>query len=273
MLQPKASPMQKNNTQPAPNRLAHPIDDPNIRRNRQKYSFTDLEVLYEDNHLIAINKIVGLPVQSDKSGDTPLLEYVKDYIKHQKGKQGEAFAELIHRIDRPVSGIVLCARTSKCLERMNELFKKRQLTKTYYALVKNKPKESEGKLIHYLQKDAAKNKSTAYMQNAVGRKESELEYKILGPKILVKSDSYFLLEVKLVTGRHHQIRVQLARIGCPIKGDIKYGYNSFNDNGSISLHARSIQFEHPISGAMIELSAPFPSGDIWDHVKQIPLLA
>ncbi len=221
-----------------------------------------LEVLYEDNHIIAINKKVGDIVQGDKTGDKTLMEFVKEYVKEKYQKPGAAFLGVIHRIDRPVSGVVLFARTSKALERMNELFREKKIQKTYWAVVKNKPENETGSLIHYLKKDEAKNKSKAYEKEVKDSLRSWLDY-----KIIVKSDNYFLLEINPHTGRHHQIRAQLAAIGCPIKGDVKYGFDRTNEDGSIHLHARKISFIHPIKKEEITITAPVPDEKLWKYFE------
>lgn len=220
-----------------------------------------LEVLYEDNHIIAINKKTSDIVQADKTGDTPLSEEVKAYIKKKYNKPGEVFLGVPHRVDRPVSGVVIFARTSKALTRLNKMFQEheKEITKIYWAIVGNLPEEDHAVLKHYLVRDSEKNKSHAYNQPKAGAKESILEYKLLG-----SSQRYYLLEVKLYTGRHHQIRCQLAKIGCPIKGDLKYGFPRSNENGGISLHARSISFKHPVSQEQITITAKPPLNDsLW----------
>ncbi|SMO71621.1 RluA family pseudouridine synthase [Solitalea koreensis] len=222
------------------------------------FNYKDLEILYEDNHIIAVNKPSGIPVQGDISGDKPLIDHVKDYIKYTFNKPGEAFAGLIHRIDRPVSGVILFARTSKALERFNALFKSRDIHKTYWALVKNQPPKPEGNLINYLKKNQEKNTSKAYDTEVPGSSRSELNYKVIG-----KSDSYYLIEVDPITGRHHQIRVQLSNIGCPIRGDKKYGYQRSNPDLSINLHARKINFIHPVKKEEMTITAPLPKDPIW----------
>ncbi len=216
-------------------------------------------VIYSDNHLIIINKLPSEIVQGDKTGDTPLSETVKTYIKEKYKKPGNVFTGVIHRIDRPTSGAVIFARTSKALSRMNELVKVRGIKKTYWAIVKNMPKEPEAELKHYLIRNNKKNKSTAYNTPSPNSKEAVLNYKIIG-----KSDIYFLLEIDLITGRHHQIRAQLAAIGSPVKGDLKYGFPRSNKDGSISLHARSIEFTHPVKKELIKVVAPTPGNGLWD---------
>ncbi len=220
-----------------------------------------LEVLYEDNHIIAVNKKISDIVQADKTGDTPLSEEVKAYIKKKYNKPGDVFLGIPHRVDRPVSGVVIFARTSKALTRLNKMFQEheKEITKIYWAIVGNLPEEDHAILTHYLVRDTEKNKSHAYNQPKSGSKEAKLEYKLLG-----SSQRYYLLEVKLYTGRHHQIRCQLAKIGCPIKGDLKYGFPRSNENGGIYLHARSISFKHPVSQEMITITAKPPLEDnLW----------
>lgn len=223
-----------------------------------------LEVLYEDNHIIAINKKVSDIVQGDKTGDTPLSDFVKLYLKDKYNKPGNVFVGVTHRLDRPTSGIVLFARTSKALARLNEMFKQKQsIRKTYWAVVKKPPERSHGQLQNYLFKDTKRNKSFVCDKNKDGAKEAILNYKLIS-----HSDSFYLLEIELHTGRHHQIRVQLSHIGCPIKGDLKYGYARSNPNAGISLHARRIEFTHPVSKDIIEITAPVPDDKIWKFFEQ-----
>ncbi len=217
-----------------------------------------MNVLFEDNHLIVLNKQSGEIVQGDKTGDKPLSEIVKDYLREKYNKPGAAFIGVVHRIDRPVSGIIIFARTSKALARMNELFREKKIKKTYWAVVKNKPPEDAGTLIHYLKKDEKTNKSKPFNHEVPGSLRSWLDYKVIG-----KSDNYYLLEVDPHTGRHHQIRVQLATIGCPIKGDVKYGFDRTNEDGSIHLHARKVEFIHPVRKEEITIIAPTPADSIW----------
>ncbi len=220
-----------------------------------------LEVLYEDNHIIAVNKKNSDIVQADKTGDIPLAEEVKAYIKKKYNKPGEVFLGVPHRVDRPVSGVVIFTRTSKALTRLNKMFQEheKEITKIYWAIVGNLPSEDHALLTHYLVRDQEKNKSYAYNQPKSGAKEAKLEYKLLG-----SSQRYYLLEVKLYTGRHHQIRCQLAKIGCPIKGDLKYGFSRSNEGGGISLHARSISFKHPVTQEMLTITANPPIKDpLW----------
>lgn len=216
-------------------------------------------VLFEDNHLIIINKLASEIVQGDKTGDIPLSETVKSYIKEKYNKPGRVFLGVVHRIDRPVSGAVIFARTSKALTRMNEMLKNKAIAKKYLAVVAVCPPAPSGKLIHYLKKNEKQNKSYVVHENTPGAKRAELLY-----KLIAKSDRYFLLEVELLTGRHHQVRAQLAAIGSPIKGDLKYGYDRSNPGGSIHLHARSVSFTHPVSGETVHVLAPLPAGEsIW----------
>lgn len=218
-----------------------------------------LEVLYEDNHIIAINKKSGHIVQGDKTGDKPLSELVKEFLKEKYNKPGAVFTGVVHRIDRPVSGVILFAKTSKALSRLNKMFQDKKIQKTYWALVKNSPKNHEDHLVHYLKKNQAKNKSTAYPKMIEGALKSELKY-----SVIKKLNSYTLLEVLPYTGRHHQIRVQLSTIGSPIKGDLKYGAKRSNPDGSVSLHARHIEFIHPVKKETIHITAPPPNDPIWN---------
>ncbi|MCC8173348.1 MAG: RluA family pseudouridine synthase [Odoribacter sp.] len=220
-----------------------------------------LEILYEDNHIIAVNKKTSDIVQLDKTEDKPLSEEVKEYIKKKYNKPGAVFLGVPHRIDRPVSGVVIFARTSKALTRLNKMFQDHDesLTKTYWAIVGNLPPEDSGLLKHYLVRNGEKNKTYAYDKEKKGGKEARLEYKLIG-----RSQRYYLLEINLLTGRHHQIRCQLAKIGCPIKGDLKYGFPRSNEGGGISLHAREISFIHPVTKERISIVAPTPKNDtLW----------
>ena len=217
-----------------------------------------MQVLYEDNHIIIVSKSAGEIVQGDKTGDTPLSETVKAYIKEKYAKPGAVFLGVVHRLDRPVSGVVLFARTSKALARLNEMFRTQAVQKTYWALVQNTPREPEATLTHYLVRNEKQNKSYAYDHERANAKKAVLDYKIIG-----HTDRYTLLEIHLHTGRHHQIRCQLAAIGCPIRGDLKYGAPRSNPDGSISLHARSIRFEHPVSHEEIVVEAPLPDEGPW----------
>ncbi|MDD2245031.1 MAG: RluA family pseudouridine synthase [Dysgonamonadaceae bacterium] len=217
-----------------------------------------MKVLYEDNHLIIVNKAPSEIVQGDKTGDKPLSETVKEYLKEKYNKPGNVFCGVTHRLDRPTSGVVVFTKTSKALSRMNEMFKNGEVDKTYWAIVKNMPPKDEATLIHYLIKNEKTNKSMAYDTEKPHTKKAVLHY-----KLIARSDNYFLLEVKIDTGRHHQIRCQLSKIGCPIKGDLKYGADRSNPDGSISLHARNISFIHPVSKEQINVSAPVPENNLW----------
>ena len=221
----------------------------------------NLQILHEDNHIIVINKRVGDIVQGDKTGDKPLLEVVKEYLKDKYNKPGEVFLGVIHRLDRPTTGIVLFARTSKALTRMNALFSNRETQKTYWAIVKNKPENSEDKLVHYLKRNEKNNTSKAHSNEVPESKIASLDY-----KIMASLQNYYALEINLHTGRHHQIRAQLAAIGSPIKGDLKYGFDRSNPDGGIHLHARKIVFIHPVSKENIEITAPAPNDTIWNAI-------
>ena len=221
----------------------------------------NLQILHEDNHLIVINKRVGDIVQGDKTGDKPLSEIVKEYIKDRYNKPGEVFLGTVHRLDRPTTGIVVFARTSKALTRMNELFSNRETQKTYWAVVKNKPDISEDVLTHYIKRNEKNNTSKAHIKEVSDSKLAILDYKII--KIL---DNYVALEINLHTGRHHQIRAQLAAIGCPIKGDLKYGFDRSNTDGGIHLHARKLCFVHPVSKENLEITASVPDDSIWNAI-------
>jgi 23S rRNA pseudouridine1911/1915/1917 synthase len=217
-----------------------------------------MEVIFEDNHILAINKPVADIVQVDKTGDLSLEQKLKQYIKEKYNKPGEAFLGVIHRIDRPVSGVVLFAKTSKALSRFNEMFQDKKIKKTYWAIVKEKPPKEADTLTHFLIRDNTKNKTYVSDNEIENSKKAVLTYKIID-----KSDNFFLLEVDLQTGRHHQIRCQLAKIGCPIKGDLKYGYPRSNDDGGICLHARSIEFEHPVTHEQVKIIATLPGNNLW----------
>ncbi len=222
---------------------------------------SNLQTLYEDNHIIIINKRVGDISQGDKTGDTPLSDIVKDYIKNKYDKPGKVFLGVVHRLDRPTSGVIVFARTSKALERLNKMLREKQLKKTYWAIVKNKPIKAEDTLVHYLKKNPKNNKSTAFKKPTDESKKAILHY-----KIHKELDTYTLLEIDLETGRHHQIRTQLAAIGSPIKGDLKYGFDRSNKNGGIHLHARKIAFMHPVSKEKLTIVAPTPNDDvIWNN--------
>ncbi len=218
------------------------------------------EILYEDNHLIILNKKVSEIVQGDSTGDLPLTEKVKDHIRKRDHKPGEAYLGLPHRLDRPVSGVIVFAKTSKALARMSEIFRSKNVKKTYWAIVKEKPENESQTLISYLRKNEKQNKSYVCKKEEKGAKEASLTYRITG-----RSDNYYLLEIDLHTGRHHQIRAQLASIGCPVKGDLKYGFPRSNKNKGISLHARSIEFIHPVKKKNLKILAPPPEDDIFKH--------
>lgn len=219
----------------------------------------EIDVLFEDNHIIAINKKPSQLVQGDKTNDEPLSEMVKKYIKLKYNKPGEVFIGVVHRLDRPVSGIVLFAKTSKALSRLNELFRTKNIQKTYWAVVKNTPKKTQDTLVNFLIKDEKTNKSRAFNEERKNALRSELSYKTIG-----KTDNYYLLEVLPITGRHHQIRVQLAHMGCPIKGDLKYGFDRSNKDASIHLHARKIEFIHPVKNEKIIIEATPPNDPVWN---------
>lgn len=221
-----------------------------------------MTVVYEDNHLIVVNKSSSEIVQGDKTGDTPLSEMVKQYIKEKYAKPGNVFLGVTHRLDRPVSGLVVFAKTGKALSRLNEMFRLGSVKKTYWAIVRQCPPAAEGELVHYLVRNEKQNKSYAYDKEVPNSRKAILSYRLIG-----RSDNYYLLEVDLKTGRHHQIRCQLAKMGCPIKGDLKYGFPRSNPDGSICLHARKIQFVHPVSKEEITLTAPVPEGNLWNGFR------
>lgn len=221
---------------------------------------TNLQVLYEDNHIIIVNKRPGDIVQGDKTGDKPLSEVVKSYLKEKYNKPGNVYLGVVHRLDRPTSGIVVFAKTSKALPRLNKLFKEKDAKKTYWAVVKNAPPKQGDTLIHFLKRNPKQNKSYAHIKEVPDSKEAILDY-----RVLKKLDNYYLLEVDLQTGRHHQIRSQLSAIGCPIKGDLKYGFDRSNKDASIHLHARELRFVHPIKKEEIHLVAPPPDEVLWNN--------
>ncbi|MCZ8197041.1 MAG: RNA pseudouridine synthase [Flavobacterium sp.] len=222
---------------------------------------SNLQILHEDNHIIVINKRVGDIVQGDKTGDKPLSEIVKEYIKDKYNKPGDVFLGVVHRLDRPTTGIVVFARTSKALERLNKMFSERETQKTYWAVVKNKPPKTEDKLVHFLKRNEKNNTSKAHSKEVPESKIASLDY-----QIIKELNNYFVLEINLHTGRHHQIRAQLQAIGCPIKGDLKYGFDRSNPDGGIHLHARKLAFVHPVSKENIEIIAPTPSDSIWKSI-------
>ncbi len=223
-----------------------------------------MEILFEDNHIIAVNKKISDIVQGDKTGDEPLSEKVKSYIKKKYDKPGAVYLGVTHRLDRPVSGALLFARTSKALTRLNEMFLQKEIKKTYWAIVKEKPEKEADTINHYLVRDQKKNKSFAYNKEMKNSKLASLSY-----KIVASSDNYYLLEVDLHTGRHHQIRSQLAKIGCPIKGDLKYGFPRSNPDGGISLHSRRIEFIHPVKKEKISVVANPPDDSLWKYFVSI----
>lgn len=222
-----------------------------------------MEVVYEDNHIIVVNKAPGEIVQGDKTGDTPLVESVRAYIKEKYAKPGNVFCGLVHRLDRPVAGLVVFARTSKALSRMNELFRNGGVRKTYWAITRNVPRQPQERLTHWITSVERNNKSYASLRPVAGAKEASLSY-----RHIASSDRYHLLEINLETGRKHQIRVQLSSIGCPVRGDLKYGDKRSNPDGSISLMARHIEFVHPVSGEPLSLTAPLPAADkLWQVLE------
>lgn len=222
-----------------------------------------LEVLYEDNHIIAVNKRCGDLVQGDKTGDSTLADEVKAYIKWKYKKPGDVFLGIVHRIDRPVSGVVLFARTSKALTRLNAMFQEKTIKKTYWALVDRRPEQETGRLVHYIKKNEEKNKAHVFDKEKGNSKQAILDY-----SLVVSFTNYHLLSVNLETGRHHQIRAQLARIGCHIKGDLKYGAKRSNEDGGISLHSREIAFTHPVKLEPLVITATPPDENIWREFMQ-----
>ena len=219
----------------------------------------NLQILYEDNHLIAVNKRPGDIVQGDKTGDMPLSEIVKQYIKEKYNKLGNVYLGVAHRLDRPTSGIVVFAKSSKALPRLNKLFAEKEAKKTYWAVVKNMPPKTRDTLTHWLKRNTKQNKSYANIKEVPDSKKAVLDY-----EIIKKLDNYFLLEIDLKTGRHHQIRAQLTAIGCPVKGDLKYGFDRSNKDASIHLHARKLMFIHPVKKEKLEFIAPPPNDPIWN---------
>lgn len=218
-----------------------------------------MTILYEDNHLVIVNKQAGEIVQGDKTGDTPLSDFVKDWLKEKYNKPGNVYLGVVHRLDRPVSGVVLFAKTSKALPRLNKMFAEHnKVNKTYWAIVQNRPQEPQGTLTHWLTRQEKNNTARAYDREVPGSKKAVLDY-----ELIASGDKYHLLEIHLHTGRHHQIRCQLAKIGCPIKGDLKYGAPRSNPDGSISLHARTLTLEHPVNHESISVTAPVPDDKLW----------
>ena len=227
---------------------------------KKEHSTVDnLQVLFEDNHLIVINKRPGDIVQGDKTGDKPLSDTVKAYLKKKYNKPGNVYLGVVHRLDRPTSGVVVFARTSKALPRLNKLFAEKDAKKTYWAIVKNLPEEPKKRLVHWMKRNTKQNKSYAHIKEVPDSKKAILTY-----RILKQLNNYYLLEIDLETGRHHQIRSQMTAIGCPIKGDLKYGFNRSNENGSIHLHARKLHLTHPVKKEALEIIAPPPNDPIWN---------
>ena len=238
-----------------------------ITNNRQELSIVNnpLSILYEDNHLIAVNKTCRDIVQGDKTGDMPLSEKLKVWLKVKYNKPGNVFIGVTHRLDRPVSGVVLFAKTSKALARLNEMFRLGEVRKTYWAIVKNKPAADEGELVHWLVRNEKQNKSYAYDAERPNSKKAILHY-----RVIARSENYYLLEIDLKTGRHHQIRCQLSKMGCPIKGDLKYGFPRSNRDGGISLHARKAELIHPVSKQALTIVAPVPDDPLWRALSTHP---
>ncbi|WP_026915655.1 RluA family pseudouridine synthase [Christiangramia portivictoriae] len=221
----------------------------------------NLQVLHEDNHIIIVNKRPGDIVQGDKTGDKPLSEVVKSYIKEKYNKPGNVYLGVVHRLDRPTSGIVLFSKTSKALPRLNKLFQNKDAKKTYWAVVKEKPPKQSGELIHFMKRNSKQNKSYAHKNEVPDSKKAILDY-----QLIKELDRYYVLEIDLHTGRHHQIRSQLSAIGCPIKGDLKYGFDRSNRDASIHLHSRELRFIHPVKKEEIHITAPPPKDPIWDAI-------
>jgi len=228
-----------------------------------KKNSIEKDILYEDNHLIILNKKPSAIVQGDKTGDEPLSESLKQYLKIKHGKPGNVFMGVVHRLDRPVSGAVIFAKTSKALSRLTEMLKRGEIRKTYWAVVGNKPPMQSDMLIHFLSRNETKNKSFIHLHEKTGTQKAELSYTLIG-----QGDRYFLLEIQLLTGRHHQIRAQLAAIGCPVKGDLKYGYPRSNTGGFIHLHSRMIEFMHPVRKEPLRIIAGPPKDKLWDFFVQ-----
>jgi 23S rRNA pseudouridine1911/1915/1917 synthase len=223
-----------------------------------------MNIIYEDNHIIAVNKTNSDLVQGDKTGDTSLDKKLQQFLKEKYNKPGNVFVGVVHRLDRPVSGAVIFAKTSKALSRLNNLFKNKEISKTYWAIIKNRPPKDEDTLIHYIVRNTKKNKSFAYDKEMKNSKKASLSY-----KLIALSDNYSLLEIDLHTGRHHQIRSQLSKIGCPIKGDLKYGFPHSNTDGGISLHARKINFIHPVKKELVTIIADTPNEKLWNLFDKI----
>lgn len=237
--------------------------DPVTSRTRMNHINMSLQVLHEDNHTIVVNKQPSDIVQGDKTGDTPLSEKIKSYLKEKYNKPGNVFCGVVHRLDRPTSGALVFARTSKALARLNEQFRSKNTRKIYWAVVEERPEKDSGTLVDYLKKNEKQNKSYVVDESTQGAKKAVLSYKYLG-----SSDKYHLLEIELETGRHHQIRCQLANIGCIIKGDLKYGAKRSNKNGSIHLHARMLEFDHPTTKDRIKVVAPCPDDPVWNYFEK-----
>jgi 23S rRNA pseudouridine1911/1915/1917 synthase len=224
----------------------------------------DLQLLYEDNHIVAVNKRIGELIQGDRSGDPCLADAVKQYIREKYGKPGNVFLGVVHRLDRPTSGVVLFARTSKALGRLNAMFRENRIRKVYWGIVKNPPPKRSDTLLHYLTRNTAQNKSYARTSPAAGAKEARLSY-----RWILSTDRYHLLEIELQTGRHHQIRAQLGAIGCPIKGDLKYGFPRSDPGGGIHLHAREVSLDHPVQKKPLRIIADPPADPLWDSVLRM----
>ncbi len=222
----------------------------------------NIQILYEDNHLLVVNKRVGDIAQGDNSGDKPLPDVVKEYLKEKYNKPGEVFLGVVHRLDRPTSGLILFAKTTKALTRMNDLFSSRETQKTYWAIVKNKPEKEKDTLVHFIKRNQQNNTSKAHIKEVPQSKKASLSY-----QLIATLNNYYALEIELHTGRHHQIRAQLQAIGCPIKGDLKYGFDRSNPDGGIHLHARKLAFIHPVSKEQIQIIAPVPEDSIWQSVE------
>ncbi|MEE2771642.1 MAG: RNA pseudouridine synthase [Bacteroidota bacterium] len=222
----------------------------------------NLQVLYEDNHIIVVNKRPGDIVQGDKTGDKPLSEVVKSFLKEKYNKPGNVYLGVVHRLDRPTSGIVLFSKTSKALPRLNKLFQQKDAKKTYWAIVKNRPPQEQDRLVHYMKRNSKQNKSYAHIKEVPDSKKAILHY-----QVIQELDNYFVLRIDLETGRHHQIRSQLSAIGCPIKGDLKYGFDRSNKDASIHLHARELQFIHPVKNEPVHVIAPAPDDSLWNAIR------
>jgi len=222
----------------------------------------NLQVLYEDNHIIVVNKRPGDIVQGDKTGDKPLSEVVKSFLKEKYNKPGNVYLGVVHRLDRPTSGIVLFSKTSKALPRLNKLFQQKDAKKTYWAIVKNRPPKEQDRLVHYMKRNSKQNKSYAHIKEVPDSKKAILHY-----QLIQELDNYFVLRIDLETGRHHQIRSQLSAIDCPIKGDLKYGFDRSNKDASIHLHARELQFIHPVKNEPVHVIAPAPDDNLWNAIK------